>query len=41
MSLWEYIQGFYYAETAAVLIIIVGCVSGLDMTSQRLRKMFI
>ena len=41
MSLWEYIRGFYYAETSAVLIIIVGSVSLLDMASQRLRKMFI
>lgn len=37
--LWEYIRGFYYAETAAVMIIIVLCVSVLDMLSQRLRKM--
>ena len=41
MILWEYIRGFYYAETSAVLIIIVGSVSLLDMASQRLRKMFI
>lgn len=37
--LWEYIRGFYYAETAAVMIIIIICVSILDMASQRLRKM--
>ena len=41
MILWEYIRGFYYAETSAVLIIIVGSVSLLDMASQRLRKMLI
>ena len=41
MVLWEYIRGFYYAETSAVLIIIVLSVSLLDMGSQRLRKMFI
>lgn len=41
MVLWEYIRGFYYAETSAVLIIIVVSVSVLDMGSQRLRKMFI
>lgn len=41
MILWEYIRGFYYAETSAVLIIIVGSVSLLDMASQRLRMMFI
>ena len=34
MILWEYIRGFYYAETSAVLIIIVGSVSLLDMASQ-------
>lgn len=41
MVLWEAIRGFYYAETAAVMIIIVLCVSALDMISQRLRKMVI
>lgn len=39
MLLWEYIRGFYYAETAAVMIIIIICVVALDMMSQRLRKM--
>jgi len=37
--LWEYIRGFYYAETASVMIIIILCVTVLDMISQRLRKM--
>jgi phosphonate transport system permease protein len=37
--LWEYIRGFYYAETAAVIIIIIGTVVVLDVISQRLRKM--
>lgn len=41
MVLWEAIRGFYYAETAAVMIIIVLCVSALDLLSQRLRKMVI
>ncbi|MCG8508500.1 MAG: phosphonate ABC transporter, permease protein PhnE [Rhodospirillales bacterium] len=41
MVLWEYIRGFYYAETAAVMIIIIISVSLLDVLSQRLRKMFI
>lgn len=41
MVLWEAIRGFYYAETAAVLIIIVISVSILDIISQRLRKMVI
>jgi phosphonate transport system permease protein len=39
--LWEYIRGFYYAETAAVMIIIILSVSLLDMASQRLRKLVI
>lgn len=39
--LWEYIRGFYYAETAAVMIIIIVSVSLLDLLSQRLRKVFI
>lgn len=37
--LWEYIRGFYYAETAAVMLIIIVCVTALDVMSQRLRKM--
>ena len=41
MLLWEYIRGFCYAETSAVLIIIIASVSLLDIVSQRLRKMFI
>ncbi|KJS33993.1 MAG: phosphonate ABC transporter permease [Rhodospirillaceae bacterium BRH_c57] len=39
--LWEYVRGFYYAETAAVMIIIIISVSLLDVASQRLRKLFI
>lgn len=39
--LWEAIRGFYYAETAAVMIIIVLCVVALDMLSQRLRKLVV
>ncbi|MCR9214283.1 MAG: phosphonate ABC transporter, permease protein PhnE [Proteobacteria bacterium] len=39
MLLWEYIRGFYYAETAAVIILIIVSVSLLDMLSQRLRKL--
>ncbi|MGP1397638.1 MAG: phosphonate ABC transporter, permease protein PhnE [Inquilinaceae bacterium] len=37
--LWEYIRGFYYAETAAVLIVIIVSVSLLDILSQRLRRL--
>jgi len=39
--LWEYIRGFYYNETAAVMIIIIISVSILDIFSQQLRKLFI
>lgn len=39
--LWEYIRGFYYGETAAVMIVIIVTVSLLDILSQRLRKMFV
>lgn len=39
--LWEYIRGFYYGETAAVILVIVVTVSMLDMLSQRLRKIFV
>jgi phosphonate transport system permease protein len=41
MVLWEAIRGFYYAETAAVMIIIILSVSVLDVISQRLRKLFV
>ena len=37
--LWEYIRGFYYSETAAVMIVVIVTVSLLDMLSQRLRKL--
>ncbi len=39
--LWEYIRGFYYGETAAVMIVIIVTVSLLDMLSQRLRKLVV
>lgn len=39
--LWENIRGFYYAETAAVMLIIIISVSLLDVVSQRLRRLFI
>lgn len=41
MILWEYIRGFYYAETAAVVLIIVVSVSVIDVVSQRLRQMLL
>ncbi|MCH2393897.1 PhnE/PtxC family ABC transporter permease, partial [Oceanibaculum sp.] len=39
--LWEVIRGFYFAQTCAVMIIIIVSVSLLDVVSQRLRKLFI
>ena len=39
--LWEIIRGFYYAETCAVMIIIVVTVTLIDLVSARVRKVFI
>ncbi len=39
--LWEIIRGFYFAETCAVMIIVIASVSILDITSAHLRKLFI
>lgn len=39
--LWEYVRGFYYSETAAIIIIIVATVSLIDILSSRLRKLAI
>lgn len=39
--LWEIIRGFYFAETCAVMIIIIAAVTLLDVTSAHLRKLFI
>ncbi|HYG89593.1 MAG TPA: phosphonate ABC transporter, permease protein PhnE [Azospirillum sp.] len=39
--LWEIIRGFYFAETCAVMIIIVCTVSLIDVVSAQLRKLFI
>ncbi len=41
MVLWEIIRGFYYAETCAVMIIIVLTVTLLDLLSAQIRKRFI
>lgn len=38
--LWEDIRSFNYAETAAVMVVIVVTVTLLDLFSQRLRKLF-
>ena len=39
--LWEIIRGFYYAETCAVLIIVVVTVSLIDLASATIRRRFI
>lgn len=39
--LWEVIRGFEYAQTCAVLMLIVLCVSVIDLISAYLRKVFI
>jgi phosphonate transport system permease protein len=39
--LWEIIRGFYYAETCAVMIIIVITVTLLDLASARIRRALI
>jgi phosphonate transport system permease protein len=39
--LWEIIRGFYYAETCAVLIIIVVTCTVIDLVSAQIRKQFI
>lgn len=39
--LWEIIRGFYYAETCAVLIIIVLTCSAIDLVSAKIRRLFI
>ncbi|KRB93137.1 phosphonate ABC transporter, permease protein PhnE [Noviherbaspirillum sp. Root189] len=39
--LWEVIRGFEYAQTCAVLMLIVATVTLIDLVSSRLRKTFI
>lgn len=39
--LWEAIRGFQFAQTCALLIVIIVVVSLIDILSQRLRKQFI
>lgn len=39
--LFESIRGFYYAETAAILIVVIITVTLVDLLSQQLRKMVI
>lgn len=39
--LWDIIRGFQYAETCAVMIIIVATVSMIDLVSARIRKVLV
>jgi phosphonate transport system permease protein len=39
--IWEAIRGFQYAQTGAVMIIIVISVTVIDLLSAQLRKLFI
>lgn len=39
--LWEIIRGFYFAETCAVMMIIIVTVSAIDLLSAQLRKLFL
>jgi phosphonate transport system permease protein len=39
--LWEIIRGFQYAETCAVILIIIATVSAIDLVSARIRKLLI
>ena len=39
--LWDIIRGFQYAETCAVMLIIVGTVSVIDVVSARIRKVLV
>ncbi len=39
--LWEIIRGFYYAETCAVLLIVIVTVTAVDLLSAQIRRQFI
>lgn len=39
--LWEIIRGFQYAQTCAVMLIIIATVTAVDLASAQLRKLFI
>jgi phosphonate transport system permease protein len=39
--LWEIIRGFQYAETGAVMLIIILSVSIIDLVSARIRQYFV
>jgi phosphonate transport system permease protein len=39
--LWDIMRGFQYAQTAAVILIIILTVSAIDVISSRIRKALI
>ncbi len=39
--LWEMIRGFYFAQTCAIIFFIIVSVTCIDLSSQRLRKLFV
>ena len=39
--LWEVIRGFYFAQTCAVMLMIIVTVSLLDLLSAQLRRRFL
>src|SRR5215510_13412126 len=39
--LWEFVRGFYYGETAAVLLIVIVTVTLVDLASAQIRRRFI
>src|SRR5262245_2051429 len=41
MLLWEFVRGFYYGETAAVLLIVIVTVTAVDLMSAQIRRRFI
>jgi phosphonate transport system permease protein len=40
-SLFELIRGFYYAETAALMLMVIVTVAIVDIISQQLRKVLV
>ena len=39
--LYEVIRGFEYAQTCAVMLVIIACVTAIDLASSRVRRRFI
>lgn len=38
--LWETMRGFQFQQTCAIMLVIILCVTAIDLVSQRLRKAF-